>query len=64
MALPSLDMDDSQPIGRGTVQDLNGANSMSTMQGADMRGGQNSAMMAAPGLGREQVTGQTVQESQ
>ncbi len=49
---------------QNAVQDLNGANSMSTMQGADMRGGQNPAMMAAPGLGREQVTGQTVQESQ
>jgi len=49
---------------QNAVQDLNGANSMSTMQGADMRGGQNPAMMVAPGLGREQVTGQTVQESQ
>lgn len=46
------------------VNDLNGANSMSTMQGADMRNGMNPAMQAAPGLGREQVTGQTVQEQQ
>jgi hypothetical protein len=36
---------------------LNAENAMSTMQGADMRGGMNPAAGAAPGMNFEQVTG-------
>lgn len=58
----ALQQQQQQP--QNAVNDLNGANAMSTSQGVDMRGGQNPAMMAAPGLTREAVTGQTVQEGQ
>lgn len=37
--------------------DLNAENSMSTMQGADMRGGMNPAAQANPSMTRERVTG-------
>lgn len=42
---------------QNAVSDRNSENAMSTMQGADMRGGMNPASQAAPGMTRETVTG-------
>ena len=46
-----------QPTPENSIADMNSENPMSTMQGADMRGGMNPAAMAAPDMTREQVTG-------